>query len=110
MPLKDEMARAQAAGAVGYIPKSLSWNELVSAIRRAIAANEFVNYTLPPRKTGLLTQREETVLKYLNLGKTYDEIAIILSIGRETVKTHVRSLKEKLEATSAAGLWAGPTK
>lgn len=103
MPLEDELQRAKAGSAAGYIPKSLPWDELVSAIRRVMAGSAFEGYEPPPTRGGILSPREEEILKYLNLGKTQEEIAIILGIGRETVKTHIRTLKSKLSASSAAG-------
>ena len=103
MPLREELERARKGGAVGYIPKSLSWKDLVASIRRAMTGRKFVDYALPPCRGGLLSAREEEVLKYLNMGKSQEEIGIVLGIGKETVKTHVRAIKEKLDASSAAG-------
>ena len=103
MPLQDELERAKNGGAAGYVPKSLPWDELTASIRRAMAGGAFEGYEPPARRGGILSPREEEILKYLNLGKTQDEIAIILGIGRETVKTHIRTLKEKLSASSSAG-------
>lgn len=103
MPLQDELERAKNGGAAGYVPKSLPWDELTASIRRAMAGGAFEGYEPPARRGGILSPREEEILKYLNLGKTQDEIAIILGIGRETIKTHIRTLKEKLSASSSAG-------
>ena len=46
-----------------------------------------------------LTPREREVMLWVATGKSDDEIASILSIGRETVLTHVANAKRKLDAT-----------
>lgn len=47
-----------------------------------------------------LTKREQAVLEHLARGLTYDEVAEALGVTANTVRTHVRSLYDKLEATS----------
>lgn len=46
-----------------------------------------------------LTPREREIMKWVATGKTDDEIAEILTIGHETVTTHVENAKRKLNAT-----------
>lgn len=46
-----------------------------------------------------LTSREREVMHWVATGKSDDEIACILHIGRETVVTHVENAKRKLDAT-----------
>jgi LuxR family transcriptional regulator, quorum-sensing system regulator BjaR1 len=50
-------------------------------------------------KSAPLTPREREIMKWVATGKTDDEIADILTIGRETVTTHVDNAKRKLNAT-----------
>jgi DNA-binding CsgD family transcriptional regulator len=47
-----------------------------------------------------LTARERDVLGLLAHGATYDEIARMLGIATNTVRSHVRSLYDKLHASS----------
>ncbi len=47
-----------------------------------------------------LTRREQSVLEHLSRGLTYEEVAEALGVTANTVRTHVRSLYDKLEATS----------
>ena len=43
------------------------------------------------------------VLKWLAQGKSREETSIILGIGLETVKTHAKSILQKLEVQNTAG-------
>ncbi|MHB8884738.1 MAG: autoinducer binding domain-containing protein [Methylovirgula sp.] len=45
-----------------------------------------------------LTPREREIMRWVATGKSDDEIAAILTIGRETVTTHVENAKRKLNA------------
>lgn len=49
-----------------------------------------------------LTGREVEVLRQLALGRSNKEIATALSIGEETVKTHVSNVLAKLQAGNRA--------
>ena len=100
MPLKDEEARAREDGAAGYLPKSIEGRRLLSAIRRvADVADEFIAGDFQ-QNTGVLSDKELTILQYASEGKTRDEIAIILNISSETVKTHLRSIMRKLDTSN----------
>jgi len=50
----------------------------------------------PPALIDRLTQREQTVLRYLPSLMTYDEIALDLYVSPNTVKTHVNGIFRKL--------------
>jgi DNA-binding NarL/FixJ family response regulator len=54
----------------------------------------------PRDRSAPLTTRERDVLELLAHGATYDEIAKMLTITTNTIRTHVRSLYEKLHACS----------
>ncbi len=100
MPLKDEEERARTDGAAAYLPKSLDGRRLLSVIRRvASGADGFITDSFNAN-TGVLSEKELTVLRYASEGKTRDEIAIILGISSETVKTHLRSAMHKLDTTN----------
>jgi len=100
MPLKDEETRAKEDGARGYLPKSLDGQALIMFIRRiAKSPTVFVSKDFE-QDTGVLTDKELTVLQYASEGKTRDEIAVILGIRSETVKTHLRHIMEKLDTVN----------
>lgn len=122
----DELiARALAAGAHGYLLKSMPGAELIQAVHHvaenrhvldpAIAGNvigrlidiertpEHVN-NLPTINRSQLTTREAEVLDLLADGLTNQGIGERLNIGITTVKTHVGSLYAKTEVTSRVEL------
>jgi DNA-binding NarL/FixJ family response regulator len=100
MPLKDEENRARGDGASGYLPKSLDGQVLVKCIRRiAQSGSEFVTNEFV-QNTGVLTDKELTVLQYASEGKTRDEIAIILGVHPETVKSHLKHIMAKLDTVN----------
>lgn len=101
MPLKDEETRAKEDGASGYLPKSLDGQALVKFIRRIAKSSMFVTNDYE-QNTGILSDKELTVLQYASEGKTRDEIAVILGLRSETVKTHLRHIMEKLDTVNTA--------
>ncbi|MEV1178132.1 response regulator transcription factor, partial [Nonomuraea sp. NPDC049784] len=93
---------ALRAGAAGYVLKRSPAADLVTAIRlrdgvlfpdalRRIAAPR-------PRAAHDLTPRELDVLRHLARGLSNAEIAAALYVTRETVKTHVGNVLDKLGA------------
>ncbi len=103
MPLKVELERARSLGAAGYLPKNVEHKKLLAALRAAAAGEGFQEEEELPAVPSMLTARESEVLKYLALGKTREEVSIILGIGVETVRTYTKSLLIKLDATNTPG-------
>ncbi len=101
MPLKVEEEKARAEGARGYLPKSLDWERLVSAIRIAAKDGDFIADDFDEPKVGPLSRREIDVLTYIAQGKTHEEIGIIGGISAETVRTHMKSILRKLDCANA---------
>lgn len=100
---------ALRAGAAGYLMKSVSGEELASAIRRTVAgkitlapeaAEALVHVVANGDSEPDLTPREYQVLSLLAEGMTNSEIADQLVISRATVKTHVASIFSKLGVTN----------
>jgi NarL family two-component system response regulator LiaR len=106
----DLVQQALQAGAIGYLLKNVSAQTLAEAIRAAYAgratlaqeiAGAVVAMVHQPATPGQdLTQREREVLALLVEGLPNAQIAGRLTISEATVKYHVRSILNKLGATS----------
>ncbi len=103
---------ALQAGAIGYLLKNVSADELAEAIRAAYAGRPtlapevteaLIRATIQPPAPGRdLTPREREVLALLVKGQTNLEIAEQLTISLSTVKFHVSSILDKLGVSSRA--------
>lgn len=92
--------RAIAAGAAGFVPKTLGAKSMISAIRFMAAGEVFVPYGFQQqaetKTVANLTERETDVLRGLCEGKSNKEIA--LDLQEVTIKLHVKTLCRKLDA------------
>ncbi|WP_194836147.1 response regulator transcription factor [Nocardia sp. XZ_19_369] len=104
--------RALRAGASGFLLKSLPPEELVAAIRIAARGDALIDPSMTrrlaarfaatlappsnPPEIGQLTARELEVLLLLADARSNAEIAGLLGVGEETVKTHVSRVLAKL--------------
>jgi DNA-binding NarL/FixJ family response regulator len=108
---------AMAKGASGYLSKTLPAQEVVAAIE-AIADGKVVISDAPPRSRSApaldwpgrnegLTDREAEVLALITQGRSNREIAQVMYLSINTVKTYVRSAYRKIGVTgrSQAMLW-----
>jgi DNA-binding NarL/FixJ family response regulator len=106
----DAIFQSLSAGASGYLLKQTPPARLLEAIHdvydggspmsREIARKVVQSFQHPstPTETNIvLTKREEEILSYIVKGLFYKEIASLLSIGVETVRTHIRHIYEKLQ-------------
>ena len=93
---------AIAAGAAGFVPKTLGAKSMVSAIRFMAAGETFVPYEFmqqaDAKTVANLTERETEVLRGLCEGKSNKEIARDLDLQEVTIKLHVKTLCRKLDA------------
>jgi DNA-binding NarL/FixJ family response regulator len=107
---------ALAAGAQGFVLKSLPPQELIAAVQAALRGDAYVDPSVlrrlsarlaeavapvaqrrpEPAELKRLTSREREVFELVADGLTNQEIGMRLYIGDETVKTHVSRIMMKL--------------
>jgi two-component system, NarL family, response regulator DegU len=107
------MSDALAAGAIGYITKDCTTDEILEIIKQAsdpdmtltpIIAQSMLNearkLNAPHSRDEdrIITRREEEVLQLIADGCSTPEVAAKLYISQKTVKNHLASIYEKLNA------------
>jgi DNA-binding NarL/FixJ family response regulator len=112
----SHLFRALRAGALGYLVKDATADEVVRAVHATaagqaifgagVAARMVAYFTDPatrgaPQLTGL-TQREQEVLAHLAAGRSNDVIAAMLGLSGKTVRNHVSNIFAKLHVGSRA--------
>lgn len=103
----EDIRQALAAGAKGYLFKSIVEDELVDAIREIHAGRSYMPKSVAGRLKehevlGQLTRREEEMLELLSKGLNNREIGQVLGIADDTVKTHLKGLFRKLDVSNRA--------
>jgi DNA-binding NarL/FixJ family response regulator len=109
----DQIFKALAAGASGYLLKRSSPTKLLQAIREVHAGGSpmtssiarkvvasFQKSSQATEKQIHLSPREEMVLNCLAKGSTYKQIADELDISIDTIRTYLRRIYEKLHVQS----------
>ena len=117
----EEIFEALKAGAVAYLTKEISGEELSDTIRKVFQGERLINETLLARPrvaervltqfqslsmaekeletlAAPITSREAEVLSYVAQGYGNKQIAHTLSISEQTIKNHITSILRKLNA------------
>jgi two-component system response regulator DegU len=108
----DVIDQAIKAGAVGYLTKDCTIDEVAEAIRMAANGETALSPQLAQtmlkevrkldgsakEEERIITKREEEVLQHIADGCSTPEVAAKLYISQKTVKNHLASIYEKLNA------------
>jgi DNA-binding NarL/FixJ family response regulator len=111
---QDDVLDAVKAGATGYLVKSASRDELLSAVLRVaegdtvftpglagLVLGEYRRLSDAPAQAGSdtpkLTERETEVLRLVAKGLSYKQIAERLFLSHRTVQNHVQNTLRKLQ-------------
>lgn len=105
--LEEPILAAHAAGACGYLLKSIRFDDLVAAIRQVHDGGNcfppaLKDHIAARAKSKPLTPREIETLDLLRRGFSNKDIGKVLDISENTAKFHVKSVLAKLEVTDRA--------
>ena len=104
---QDVIAAAIRAGAVGYLVKDCSFEEVAATVREAYAGDVSPQIAasmlkeargLADEAESVITKREIEVLQLIADGCATPEVAEKLFISQKTVKNHLASIYAKLDA------------
>jgi DNA-binding NarL/FixJ family response regulator len=110
---KEVLTNAIRAGATGYLVKDCSTREIAEAVRMAAAGDTVLSPQLAKsmldevrrlderaatEEERTVTKREEEVLQLIADGCSTPEVAERLFISQKTVKNHLASIYQKLDA------------
>ena len=106
----DKVFKSLCAGASGYIVKNSDISEVLRAIDEALAGGAPMSLSIASMvvksfklsSDSPLSERETQVLQAIAQGKTYTKIATELFINKETVRSHIRNIYQKLAVNCKA--------
>ncbi len=107
----QDLFGALKAGAKGYLLKNTEARQVLDAIQRVYQGEAILPPTLaarvldefatpPPPVVNALTEREVEIIRLIAQGRGNKEIASLLALSENTVKTHVRHILDKLQLRS----------
>jgi two-component system nitrate/nitrite response regulator NarL len=97
----EAVSQMKQAGASGYIMKNSSLKKVLEAIREVHKNKTFFDDAIATKDSItkdeiVLSSREKEILRLVGEGKTSQEIADILFIGKSTVDTHRKNIIKKM--------------
>jgi two-component system invasion response regulator UvrY len=107
-PEQDYALRCLKLGAAGYLSKRSASDELLIAVKKAMAGGKYVTASLaeqlattvssgtPQAPHEALSNRELQVLRLIAAGKTIKEVASELALSEKTVATYRTRVSEKM--------------
>jgi two-component system NarL family response regulator len=100
---EEDIRRAVKAGARGYLVKVADCEQIEEAVRAVASGRSLFPTSISLKLVEAvarpeLSKRELEVLRFIASGKSNKEIGGLLYISELTVKGHVRSILEKLDA------------
>lgn len=106
----EKVFDALCAGATGYLTKNIEPDRLMESLDEVLKGGAPMTTSIAKRvirsfqrsTDSPLTSRETEVLQKLSRGKSYTMIADDLNINKETVRTHIKNIYQKLNVNSKA--------
>lgn len=108
----DRVFDLVAAGIEGYVLKQIEPGELVRAIRAVMNGEAYLHpdvmkkilTRIPPQQSTSisLTPRELEILEWMASPNTYKQIAAELCVSEETVRSHAKSILDKMNQPNRA--------
>lgn len=103
----EEVRHALAAGACGFVTKTIHPAELMTAIRQVHAGGQVIGQAVAAhlaveQQGGSISRRELETLGFVRQGFTNAEIGRLMGVSENTAKAHVRALLVKLQAADRA--------
>jgi DNA-binding NarL/FixJ family response regulator len=109
------------SGARGFVLKRASGGDLIDALRNVARGGSYLSSQVSDRlldriqsgelqlRTSMapvatLSPREQQVLRLIADGKTSKDIAVLLELGEQTVRSYRKTLMKKLGVNNVAGL------
>lgn len=98
----EAVLQMEEAGASGYVTKNAALTTVANAIRGVMNGETFFDPSIKRQedkhtnKKATLSKREIEIVKLVGQGKTSQEIADLLFIGKTTVDTHRKNILKKL--------------
>ena len=97
--------KAIKAGAINFIEKPLSNEDLLASIREAFSHVDDSKELAELRKRhASLTHREQEIMKHVVAGMSNKDIAELLGLSDRTIEVHRSRVTKKMEAESLADL------
>lgn len=106
----EKVFQSLCAGASGYLVKNSNLEDIIRSIDEALAGGapmslhiaKMVVQSFKVANDSPLTERETEVLQGIAEGKSYSKIAAELFVSRETVRSHIKHIYQKLAVNSKA--------